>query len=328
MKRNSKELILLSLSALAFLSIFPFALYRFYHAQWLIGFVDLFIAVGMAIIFHYVYNTREFDIPSYILAVFSAIAAAMSINTNGTDNIYWAYPAIVAFYYLMPYKWAIRLTVLLILSLVHVLYISLIFVIFASIITTLLMTAMFGFIFAKNVQDQHQQLTNLVVKDSLTGCGNRRALDSKLAELIVAQVRKPSKISMIMLDLDLFKSINDKYGHVAGDKILIRVVQIIEARIRMSDSLYRYGGEEFVILPIENDLESTTKLAEQIRALIEFNELAPEGPATISIGVAEYINGESSEDWLSRTDKALYQAKQSGRNKVCIASHPQQALKV
>jgi diguanylate cyclase len=319
MKRDSKELILLSLSALGFLFVFPFTLYRLYQAQWLIGIIDLVIALGMATIFCYVYRTHKFDIPSYILAVFSAFAVAMSINAFGVNNVYWTYPTIVAFYYLMPHKWAIRLTVLLILTLLPVLYEGLSFVIFASIIATLLMTALFGFIFAKNLQLQNELLTQLSIKDSLTGCGNRRALDKKLMELVVAQTRKPGKMSMIILDLDHFKSINDKYGHIIGDKILIRVVQIIEARIRVTDSLFRFGGEEFVILPVEDDLASANKLAEQIRALIENNELAPGSPATISLGVAEYMKGESCEDWLTRADKALYQAKQNGRNQVCAA---------
>lgn len=83
--------------------------------------------------------------------------------------------------------------------------------------------------------------------------------------------------------------------------------------------IYRFGGEEFVIVPLEQNFDSAQKLAEQLRILVENNVLVPENPITISLGVAEYQIGESGENWLSRADVALYQAKHSGRNRVCVA---------
>jgi len=181
------------------------------------------------------------------------------------------------------------------------------------------MTSVFGFFFSKNIEDKHKKLTELATKDPLTGSGNRRALDIKLNELIVSQNRKKTTVSLILLDIDHFKLINDKHGHIIGDQILVHIANIIEGRIRVTDSLFRYGGEEFVIVPLELDLKSTEKLAQQLRTLVENYALIPENPVTISLGVAEYKHGESSDSWINRADEALYSAKNSGRNRVCTA---------
>ena len=104
-----------------------------------------------------------------------------------------------------------------------------------------------------------------------------------------------------------------------GEQVLIEIAKIIDGRIRMTDSLYRFGGEAFVIMPLKIDLEAARKLAEQLRVLVENNVLVYENPVTISLGVAQYKPEETSMNWLSRTDQALYQAKRNGRNIVCVS---------
>ncbi len=319
MKRNNQEYLLLALSAFAVIAIIPFAFVRFVQNEWLIGVVDSVIVIGMAITFIYVYKTHKIQTPSIGLAIFSAVAAVVSVHVKGVENIYWVYPAVVATYYLLKYHWASLITILAVGFLIPVLYVEVDLLEFMSILTTIFMTSIFGFFFSKSVMDQHQQLSNLATRDSLTNTGNRRALDEKLEELTTVQARRTSSISLILLDLDHFKSINDEFGHMIGDQVLIRVVEIIKGRIRLTDTLYRFGGEEFVIVPLELTLALTKKLAEQLRILVENNVLVPENPVTISLGVAEYRQGETSEQWLRRADEALYQAKRTGRNKVCVA---------
>ena len=318
-KRNNQEYLLLSLSAFAVFAIMPFAILRFVCNDWLIGVVDFVIVLGMATTFLYVYTTHKIKLPSIGLAIFSAIAAVATVHAKGVDNVYWVYPAVAAAYYLLQYHWASLITFLTVCFLSPVLYVGLDLIVFISILTSIFMTSIFGFFFSKSVRDQHQQLSDLATRDSLTKTGNRRALDEKLTELTAVQARRVSSVSLILLDLDHFKSINDEFGHLIGDQVLIRIVEIIEGRIRLTDSLYRFGGEEFVIVPLELTLEQAEQLAEQLRLLVENNVLVPENPVTISLGVAEYRDGETSEQWLNRADEALYQAKRSGRNKVCVA---------
>ena len=312
---------MMALTAFGGFFISIFTVLRFIQAKWLLGFVDLFISVGMFAIFAYVYKTRNVKMPSIVLAVFSAIAAMSSVYIKGVDNVYWIYPALVAVYYLVSPRLAVILTSILILLLIPIIYSGAEFLVFVSILSTAIMTSIFGFFFSLSVRQQHQRLKTLATKDSLTGINNRRALDEKLANIILSQKRKPSTVSLILLDLDHFKRINDAHGHIVGDQVLVQIAAIIEGRIRITDTLYRFGGEEFVIVPLELDLELAERLAEQLRVLVENNALVPENPVTISLGVAEYQKGETCDQWLNRADKALYRAKDTGRNRVCVADN-------
>jgi len=319
LKRTTREYLLLSISAFALVTITPFAFIRFNQNDWGIGVVDLLISSCMLSIFFYVYKTHKVTLPSIALAIMFALAVIASVNVKGVSNVYWVYPTIISAYYLLTPKWAVILSSLTIALLLPTLYSGMDFVEFVKIVATIFMTGMFALLFSKSVADQHKQLIDLATKDSLTGTGNRRALDEKFEEFISNQIRQPSKMSLIILDLDHFKSINDDYGHMVGDQILIRVSEILGGRLRGADTLFRFGGEEFVILPHELDLELAKKLAEQLRILVENNVLTPKNPVTISLGVAEYKAGESGDDWLKRADKALYRAKKGGRNRVCVA---------
>jgi len=189
----------------------------------------------------------------------------------------------------------------------------------ATVTATMLLTAVFAYAFAALTRNQRRQLMSLATRDPLTGVGNRRALDQKISEVIANRERSAATASLIMLDLDHFKSINDQYGHGVGDQILVRLTEIINLRIRVTDSLYRIGGEEFVIVVERQDLDRATRLAEQLRTLVEANELAPERAITISLGVSELRPGEDGESWLRRADGALYAAKRAGRNLTRVA---------
>jgi len=319
MKRTNQEYFLLVLSALTAVIVFPFAILRFLREEWLIGTVDLWISCSMALLFAYVYQTRKTFIPGIILSTFTILSAVVSVYIKGAVNIYWVYPAVVAAFYLLPRRWAILLIIVVLALLFQVLHRELPMVELLVIIATILMTSIFGFFYSKNIEEKHNRLSELATKDSLTGVGNRRALDERLQEVISSQNRKPTTVSLILLDIDYFKAVNDDHGHNLGDQILIQISQIIEGRIRVTDSLYRYGGEEFVIVPLELDVKAAERLAEQLRILVENYALIPDNPVTISLGVAQYKHGEPYESWMKRADEALYRAKNGGRNQVCIS---------
>ncbi|MBV1909571.1 MAG: GGDEF domain-containing protein [Kangiellaceae bacterium] len=319
MKRTNKEYLLLVLSIFAGVAISLFAILRLSNQEWLVGLFDVIVGVGMASIAYHVYTTQKVAFPSIVLAMLSCAAAVATVYVKGVENIYWTYPAVVAAYYLLSPKRAIYLTVIMLALLAPQMYQYLSLFSFLSSITTILMTCLFGYFFSTSVLEQHQMLSELAVTDALTGAGNRRALDHKLVEIVSAQSRNPSTVSLLLLDLDNFKRVNDDFGHLVGDQILIRISEIIEGRIRVTDTLYRFGGEEFVIVPLELDLDMAFQLAEQLRILVENYDLVTERKVTISVGVAQYKQGETSESWLNRADEALYRAKNGGRNLVCAA---------
>jgi diguanylate cyclase (GGDEF)-like protein len=156
--------------------------------------------------------------------------------------------------------------------------------------------------------------------DPLTGAYNRRAYDKRVKEEIERFFRYKTKFSMIMFDVDHFKNINDTYGHDIGDKCLSEIIKRVGPLLRLSDFLARYGGEEFAVLLPETNLEGAFNVAEKIRKTIEeisFVYKKEKITITVSLGVCEIGESDSGYDSLfSRLDKAMYEAKNSGRNKV------------
>ena len=163
------------------------------------------------------------------------------------------------------------------------------------------------------------ELRNLAVTDTLTGVWNRR----HGTELLTADLsaRRPGQaLSLLMLDIDHFKTINDTFGHQAGDHVLIEIASRLRRSLRGSDMVARWGGEEFVVLLRDCALPDALRLAEDIRAAIAELPFGAMGSLTVSVGVAEARASEDLTTWLERADQALYRAKRSGRNEVAADS--------
>jgi diguanylate cyclase (GGDEF)-like protein/PAS domain S-box-containing protein len=166
----------------------------------------------------------------------------------------------------------------------------------------------------KRKQDEIAQLAHF---DVLTGLPNRRNFDVVLPQEIARSARYRAPLSVAMGDLDLFKNINDTFGHQAGDAVLKRLAELIRTGLRRSDYVARWGGEEFTILLPETRLEVAEMLLNRLRTNIA-NQVIPEigRVVTLSFGVAAYAKPDSPEDLLNRVDQALYLSKQTGRNRV------------
>lgn len=175
--------------------------------------------------------------------------------------------------------------------------------------------------FIKDLNLAEQRLYHMATTDPLTGAYNRREWFKRIEVETIRAARTQTPLCVIMLDLDHFKNINDTYGHQAGDEVLKWVSAKMHKALRASDILCRYGGEEFLIMAPETDIEKSTFLAERIRLLIEeepVNSKEAQIHVTVSLGVAQYQPNETHEHMIFRADKALYQAKHNGRNRVCV----------
>lgn len=176
----------------------------------------------------------------------------------------------------------------------------------------------------EQLEKAHTKLEELSRQDGLTGSLNRREFDRVFRIEFSRAVRFGHRLSLIMIDLDHFKQVNDKYGHLAGDNVLRILTTIVEKILRDVDQFARYGGEEFCLILPEVEYQGACVLAERIRSLVEqadFGEVNGEPiRVTISAGVADYPDhGTSEQDIINAADKALYQAKREGRNKVvCV----------
>ncbi len=162
------------------------------------------------------------------------------------------------------------------------------------------------------------ELERLASIDKLTGAYNRRMIDEFMKQELESHKRDSKNFSLIMADIDHFKSVNDTYGHQVGDAVLREVGQIIYSAIRKSDIFGRYGGEEFIIICPKTSSEQALILAEKIRQEIENFDFIEVGHKTISLGISSLIDNDEVEDMIKRADDALYKAKNDGRNKTVI----------
>lgn len=162
------------------------------------------------------------------------------------------------------------------------------------------------------------ELERVSITDALTGLFNRRKLDQTLQDEVERAARYNEPVTVIILDIDHFKLINDTYGHQVGDHVLQAIADILRGKVRSVDIVGRWGGEEFLIVCPETSLEGAAFLAEMLRGLIEAFAFSMGIRNTASFGVAEFRQGETVNDFVVRADVALYRAKVGGRNKVEI----------
>lgn len=173
-----------------------------------------------------------------------------------------------------------------------------------------------------------QKLERVANFDGLTGIHNRRWFNQTYQRILTRTKRSNEKLCLVMVDVDHFKSFNDRYGHHSGDQVLIAVAEALTAAMRPTDLLARYGGEEFVVILPNTDLEGAKCCAERLRVTVASARVnRPDGQGllpgvTISLGVAQFHQGSDGDQLFARADAALYRAKELGRNRVevCVES--------
>ena len=304
----------LILSAFGAAGVLPFIVLRCMQGEWIAAIVDAVIVVGFVSLGIYVYRTRRVRIAGIGIAFICIAGVISTVYLIGPHQVYWAYPVLVAIFYLVRPLEAIAFALVTVAALVPKLLGEADSNSTTTILVTIVVLSSFAFAFSLITNRQREKLIQLATKDPLTGAGNRRHLDNKLNDVVNGFRRTGATAAMLLMDLDHLKKVNDSHGHVVGDQILKRITEIVNLRIRVTDSLYRIGGDEFVVILDGQDINHAAHLAEQLRTLVEANELVPDQPVTVSVGIAELKADESAEDWLHRADKALYGAKRNGRN--------------
>lgn len=164
------------------------------------------------------------------------------------------------------------------------------------------------------IKSLQRELERLLKIDHLTGIFNRRVLDEEVSTIFKTALRYKRPLSVILFDIDDFKAVNDFYGHEVGDNTLKELASVVKKRLRSSDIFLRHGGEEFLLVLPETDINGALSLAEDIRRTVEKHDKFPTGRVTCSFGVATLKEGDSLDSLISRADKAMYAAKKSGKN--------------
>lgn len=163
-----------------------------------------------------------------------------------------------------------------------------------------------------------QRLAALATTDALTGIANRRKFDEMLEDELKREERYPRGLSLIIIDIDFFKQVNDNLGHDVGDKVLVGLAKLIRTNAREADSFFRIGGEEFALLTFDTSVDKLHGAAERLRKIVEAHNFGIERPVTISLGASQYKTGDDYTHLFKRADDALYEAKRTGRNRAVL----------
>ncbi|MEM5528590.1 GGDEF domain-containing protein [Gammaproteobacteria bacterium AS21] len=305
--------LLLLLGVVAVLGISPFVVIRYYESNFSAVIIDVALIVGIVILIAFAFCSKKIRAVSIIIAVFTNTGVAYTVIANGIDGLFWVYPVFASTFILVKPVEALSINLI---AAIFIIAFADVFHIISldSYIVTILMLSISTFVYTSHSLKQYQLLKTLNTVDTLTGALNRRAMNADLNTALAKSERDGIKQLLVILDLDHFKKVNDKYGHAVGDDILKKFVAIITTNIREYDRLYRFGGEEFVLL-ISDAKDQQQAIIDKLRKVVK-NELnTPDGAAiTVSLGVASWLPGTTIDTWLKRADDALYQAKENGRD--------------
>src|SRR6266513_2080273 len=266
-----------------------------------------------------IYLKKSPPIPLILLLIPIAVGTAVSLKVQGFFGALWAYPTVLLFTFGLSRRmgYAGSILLLLIISALVYHYIDLAYTI--RIFVTLTLTIVLAYIVLSIIVDLHRRLLDQAIVDPLTGAFNRRHMERCVSDAIERLRRNSAPTSLLLIDVDRFKSINDQFGHAKGDSVLKGIVSLIEKRSRKLDLLFRIGGEEFMLLLPDTQEPAAALVAEDLRASTAESLLLEGWQVTLSTGVAELRPGESPDSWMKHADDALYAAKKAGRNRVVCA---------
>ena len=323
LRKDFQLSIIALMGVIGVLGISPYAIYRLLHGNYLVGIADSVIVFSTITAVIYAWRTGNTEKSGlYLCGVFSVGATLIAINL-GVNGLFWIYPLVLFNFFMVSPGKAIAASLLVLAALVgHFFWIAgSVFDSAYQMISFLVTNAMAGvltFIFAYRTRIQREQLQTLAVHDPLTGARNRRAMNEELKIAVSSKRRHDRSYGVLAMDLDHFKQINDQHGHHAGDLVLVDFVELIRNCSRKEDRLFRFGGEEFLLLLPDTDQHGLKAAAEHLLECVRTQLRGPAGPVTVSIGGAILQREEPWSQWLQRADQCLYRAKSEGRDRIII----------
>jgi diguanylate cyclase (GGDEF)-like protein len=322
--RNDFQLSIITLMGLfGVVGITPYAVYRLATGNYLVGSADTVIVVSTILALVYAWRTGDTIKPGiYLASVFSLGATLIAINL-GVNGLFWIYPLILFNFFMVSPRKAFLATILVLASLVAYGQIKPGAVFesdyqMTSFLVTSMMASILSFVFAYRTTSQRDELQQLAIHDPLTGARNRRAMNEELKIAASMFRRHGNGYGVLVMDLDHFKRINDTHGHQAGDQVLVDFVELIKSASRKEDRLFRFGGEEFLMLLPNTARAGLLASARHLQQQVAQHLRGPSGAVTMSVGGAILRHDEHWEDMLQRADERLYRAKNAGRNCIIV----------
>ncbi len=324
LKTDFRLSIITLMGACAIVGVAPFAVFRFLQGEVLAGLVDSVIVLCICISVLHAWLTGKTDLSGLFMALTTSLSAVVITRIIGEPGLLWLFPCLVTSFFLTGPKVAttVNMTAIVTLSLQNEVFTSGVHL-WSFVATTLVVSAC-AYVFAFRNQSQRERLEHLATIDPLTGVANRRSMDQELDRAVANAERTRAPYAIVMMDIDHFKKINDECGHSAGDEVLVALVALIQQHTRRTDQLFRFGGEEFVLLLPGTQGQGLETVMVNLQNLLRRHLKHKDKSVTVSFGVAQFEPGQSVDDWLERADAALYEAKESGRDCIIFAQ-PQSA---
>lgn len=314
--------IVILFGTIAALCIAPFAVYRFAVGQTMAGLLDLGILVCISAGIAYAWRGGDLERVGLAVVATTTVGYFGIVVIAGAVAVPWGYAVLLSHFLLIGRRKAVVAAAIAIAfvalhpgafedSLQRVVFVM-----------TALVVSLFAFVFAHRTDTQRERLEALASHDALTGAFNRRAMDHELQLAAEASRRDRAPVALAVLDLDHFKRINDRFGHEAGDRVLLEFARLVMQATRKGDRFFRHGGEEFALLLPGADAAAAQALTEMLRGTVAARLHCHGEAVTVSIGAAVLLPDEDVVAWLARADAAMYRAKHLGRDRVVVELDP------
>ena len=281
-------------------------------------FVDIGIATVLAVCFAaMLYGMRRENV-ARLAAVLCSIGVVVGAWVDPAAGTHWAFVVFVVCFILFKHNTALLISLGALGIISMRLWATGSTIDFSEFSAAALLVVGFNFLFAVREEKLRAQLRSFAMQDPLTGLGNRRAFNRRVEFLMQEAGANDQGIGMFMLDLDFFKTVNDRFGHAVGDQVLIDFARIIRHNTRSIDELFRLGGEEFVLLLPGMDECHMASHGDVLLGVIRAELKAGDSPVTTSIGASIWRTNEPLKAWMARADEALYEAKEKGGDRIVV----------
>jgi len=311
-----RERIMYSLAVAAVVFLLPFSINSYVQERPAVATGVLIGVLILAVDALAIYLKKSPPIPLIWLLVPTAASMAGALEAQRFFGVLWCYPEVLLFTFALSRRMAYWCTILLLLIISALVYYYIGEETVIRFSVTLALTIVLANMIRSILEDLHRRLIDQAIVDPLTGVFNRRHMERCLGDAIERQRRSSAPASLLLIDVDHFKRINDQFGHASGDSVLKGIVALVGKRSRKLDLLFRIGGEEFMLLLPDTREAAAAVVAEQLRASVAESPLLDGLRLTVSLGVSELRPGDSLDSWMKHADDALYAAKKAGRNRV------------
>jgi diguanylate cyclase (GGDEF)-like protein len=301
------------------LILIPFTINSFIQDRFILGLATTFASFTCFVNIWYGLRGRySLWVNSYLVSPTATITIAYTFYKLGDPGSYWPFLLITAYYFVLPDRRASIFNALALLIFVPMAWYILDLSSAIRFSAVAIGVSLFAVISMREIHNLHKLLKKQATTDKLTGLFNRFKLDAFLRQAIAQNQRTGMPMCLVAIDIDHFKLVNDTFGHHEGDRVLEKLGDLFRRRVRASDTPFRIGGEEFLVLLHNTDEEQGVKVADDLRKVVEEANLVADLPLTISIGVSALEEGMELDSWMKSCDDKLYRAKGAGRNTVVV----------